>query len=706
MDDQLEAYHDLGESSNFPNDPETSHTHDDLFGDDPQPSATSSFSSAPVASRSSVSGMLRESMSRAASREHSQSIGHPHSLFGATPYSSPPVSSPMPRDVAATSAPWGQMSIPASAPRRTPEVEQQPEPEPEPEPFDFHSPTQLSTAEHLDVPHEDEDEDEEMEDGESDEPEVPETSLPSVMDPEEQEQVEDQEPMMFEDAGDIEQQEQEEEHEDLETTRDQLEYSARAASVILGDETRVVRREHIETFLESAADVDGHHPLQEVEQAIDDEDDLEQALEDAVEDDQVMEEPAEEEQLEPPTITQISTITTVERVPLKRSIDEMSPGDPVHTAKRRRRRSFAEMLEADAQRFIAGLSERSRRHTSVPASQAPETPSKKASQAQKSQTEQGTTTTPRGRGRPRKSDATPGATRGRSAAPTTPGRRGRPPKAAADRKSTSRPPPSTGRKRGRPSLASLAARDQGSPEATQAVAPPPSTGRRGRPRKYPVAAPAPASTNDATVETPQPKRRGRPPKQKPVVVEDIYDVPPTPVKQSNIVVDAPVEAIRLSGTPGRTVAAPRSRSRSVTAPSRGRTTAVYSRRASKSRTREIAPEAPRDESQTEAPEPQTEVIEPEVEIQVDEPEATPEAALETAPEVAPPKRRGRPPKAKRANPAAAPATEPVAAEDTTKKSSSSNEVAASAGTSEQVVRPDVPRRRGRPRKTKGNFRAS
>lgn len=652
-----------------------------LFGDEPPPVSTSSFP-VPVPSRNT--DLLRESVSRATSREHSHSIGHPHSLFGATPYSSSPVASAMHRDIAhAVSAPWGEMSISAGTTLRTPEPEREPEPEPEnepanepelepeaEEPFGFQSPTQLSADEHLAV----DGSDVEMHDDESDEPEVPETSLPSVQDEEEEqtEPVQGQEEAVSE----------EEAIEEEAMTRDRLEYSARAASVILGEDTRAVLREEAQAVFESSPNANGFQVPQDVEEAIIDEEEIEPVVEAAVTTEQAIEDHAEEEQPEAPVVTHISTFTTVERVPLKRSIDEIPADDPEHTAKRRRRRSFAEVLEADAQSFIAGLGERSQRHASVAASVAPETPSKKPR-------EKGTATTPRSRGRPRKSDATPSAKRAKSMDPITPRRRGRPPKAATGATpttTTTKPAVSTGKKRGRPSLAS-----QGLVSPTKPKSTPASAGRRGRPRKNTVTTTAEANEapeNATVLETPAPKRRGRPPKQKPTVQAAANSAPAIEANASNELLEAPT----LAGVE-RPKKQPKSRAKAAVS------------RAASARNKGGPATVPAEERPEALHEPVSGRQGGAVggrpvrkrRAEAEEPQAEP------APEPAP-KRRGRPPKAtqaKAATPSDANQGGSGKGKETKRlgtRTSRGTVAAADTSTTEESAASAAPRRRGRPRK--------
>lgn len=760
-DEYLDAHSGLGESANFGNQAATTssyHTQDAPFGDERQQSTPSTLFSAPATSHSPVSDILRASMSRAVAREHTHSIGHPHSLFGATPHSSPTATSAFSRDTtqAVAAASWGEMNMSPSAPRRTPEPEPETEHEPEPEPFGFESPTNLSTDDHLSVHRSDED----MDDGESDEPEVPETSLPSVQDVEEQEQNEEHEDLTLEEQLDIQ--------EDT-ISRDQLEYSARAASVILGEDTHAVRHEQTHTVVESSTNISDSYYLNESEQAIvDGGEENEQDPDAAGGNDQITEDPVRAEQLEPlmmtepPAVTEplavaeFSTITTVEQVPLKRSADEISANDPIQTAKRRRRRSFAEMLEADARPIISSLlSERSRRHTSISASLAPETPVKKSREVQRSLPEKGSSTTPRGRGRPRKSDVAPSTARAKSVAPITPKRRGRPAKAAVEAMSTSKPPPSTGRKRGRPSLASLAAQGLASPMKPQAGATIP-TGRRGRPRKStitalphaddattdaavieqpqpkrrgrPAAPPqvhdaaldtdeveqprpkrrgrlaAPSRANDAApdaaeVEKPQPKQRGRPAKQKPLA-----DVVMAEALSS---VDSPAVEANTVAEPLETAASPEERTPAL---AENTTLRKRGRSARAAATRAVAPTAT-----VSSDKPSTKRMREGVETPSNEPRRKAQK-LQHAPQVAepevtsdlPPKRRGRPPKAQQAKPAATPDTNTVVTKDTkgTKRATTrvtrvtrGNTTAAKNDDSEQVVASDVQKRRGRPKKS-------
>jgi hypothetical protein len=678
-DDHLDAYAALTDPSNLADHAAAAsdaQIEQSLFGDEPPPASTASFA-APVPSRNT--DLLRESVSRAASREHSHSIGHPHSLFGATPYSSSPVASGMHRDIAhAVSAPWGEMSISAGTALRTLEPEREPEPENEPlnepepeaeEPFGFQSPTQLSADEHLAVDGSDVD----MHD-ESDEPEVPETSLPSVQDEEEEqtEQVQGQEEAILE----------EETIEEEAMTRDRLEYSARAASVILGEDTRAVLREEAQAVFESAPNANGFQVPQDVEEAIVDEEEIEPVVEAAEPIEQATEDNAEEEQPEAAIVTKISTFTTVERVPLKRSIDEIPADDPEHTAKRRRRRSFAEVLEADAQSFIAGLGDRSQRHASVAASVAPETPSKKPR-------EKGTATTPRSRGRPRKTDATPSAKRAKSMGPITPRRRGRPPKAAtgATPTTTTKPAVSTGKKRGRPSLAS-----QGLVSPTKPRSTPASTGRRGRPRKNTVTTTAEANGVPETVtvlETPASKRRGRPPKQKPTAEAAANSAPAVGANASDELLEAPT----LAGVE-RPKKQPQSRikaavSRAASARSKGGAAAAPAEERSEGLQVGEVGARPGRKRRAEADEPR------------DEPAA--DVAEAAAPEPAP-KRRGRPPKATQAKLAAASDANKVDSgkgketKCSNARTSRGTASVADTGATEETAASAAPRRRGRPRK--------
>lgn len=526
QDDAQNAHSALGDPLAFGGEPSASHhdrAQDELFGE--STSLESSLSSA-FTSRDSVSELLRERISRAASREHSHSLGQPHSILGATPQDSSPQTTPTMRDdtIHAPSVSWGT-GLQADAGHESPE----------PEPFRFESPTRLSTDEHLAMADSDVEMEMEMDGGE---PEVPETSPPALQGVEEhQEAMFEQTILPF-----------------TESIRDRLALSARAASVILGEDANGMQQDRAPPLFDAAPYTNGYHPSYAVEEAVIDDEEDEQApdeVEDAVRtlgqytDAQPLDEPATE--------TRISTITTIERVPLKRSVDDMPPEDPSRSVKRRRRRSLAEMLEAETEVFIRAHTERARRHTFVPASVvALDTPR----QRRQSVGPGVTPGMPRPRGRPRKSDSVP-LTRQASATPrprgrprksdtalkTTPGLkkqtgfdpevstgvdpltwatprgRGRPPKSAPTTVSGPRPktPVSTGRKRGRPSLASKATAQ--SPTRTPLVADEagvvqPKRGR-GRPPKATKAVPTPKSPGPVSLAIAaedgevQPKQRGR-----------------------------------------------------------------------------------------------------------------------------------------------------------------------------------------------------
>lgn len=455
-----------------------------------------SFSTVQLASPNSVSDMLRERISRAASRGYAQNLGHPHSILGATPHEEGPTLSSEP-DGAFPAPSWPYRDQAAEASRDSPE----------PEPFGFESPTRLSTDDHLAVS---------PSDGDSEEREIAESSLPSV-------HGEDEEPqdVTFEKIL----------TENEQSLRERLQSSARAASIILGDDTHEVQTEEEADDAGYAMDVDEDQASDTLEDApitnedSRDEDHLEETTQvfqddtlagvqedrqadtravtplDVQTEQEANTQASPREETPPATETDAQTYpqadhqatlpesfvqsvtVTVQRVPLKRSIEEYAADELPPTMKRRRRRSDAEMLQANAQSFIASIMDRPRRH-SVAASTAVEaTPEPRRSMSRARS---------RSRGRPRKSETLPRTT---AQPPTTPRGRGRPPKAAS----------ASGTKSSLRTSKDLSTPSKARPASRAMDLETPQRRGRGRPRKTPA--------KSETVPTPKSTRgRGRPPK--------------------------------------------------------------------------------------------------------------------------------------------------------------------------------------------------